>query len=200
MMPNSHSFAIKKDFRRAFHLAALLLSPALGAGCASAPLPRPSDPLVAGEPTWPEDVEKRAEHADRVCGTREAQLEFDYQAGKEEQNKFKTILGSITGAVGTAGGVAGGIGAFVIKDPDTVKTMTGVTGFVSGGLGAIGSLVTALVSPGAAKMKSSAQSLTTIEASKAKARAALQKDPAAWSDADREAFTKATTELESACK
>jgi hypothetical protein len=168
---------------------------------ASPPVMRRSEPLVTGEPTWPEDVAREAERADRVCGTREAQLLYDYQQAKEEQENFKTIMGSITGGVGTVGGVIGGIGTYAIDSPDTAKTVTGVTGFVTAGLGAIGSVVTILVSPGASTMKSSSQSLSSITQKRAEARAALaKKDPSSWSDAEKEAWAKASKELEAACK
>jgi hypothetical protein len=169
-------------------------------GCSAAVVKRPSAPLVAGEPTWPDDVARDAERADRVCSARETTALYDYQEGKEEQNNFKTALGSATGAVGTAGGIVGGVGAFVIDDPDTVKTMTGVTAFVSGGLGAVGSVVTALVNPGKSKMETSAGKLADIDAKKNAARALLEKDPASWSDADKEAWKKAASDLEASCK
>lgn len=159
-----------------------------------------SEPLIAGEPAFPEDVARSAERADRVCGTREAQLLYDYQQAKEEQENFKTIMGSITGGVGTVGGVIGGIGTYAIDSPDTAKTVTGVTGFVTAGLGAIGSAVTLIVSPGKSKMKSSSESLASISKKRAEARAALKKDPSSWSDADKEAWAKASKDLEEACK
>jgi hypothetical protein len=171
-------------------------------GCAaSTPLKRPNEPLIMGEPTWPEEVTREAARADRRCGAREAQLLYDYQEGKEEQQRFKTTLGSITGAVGTAGGVISGVGAYAINSPDTAKAVSGVTGFVAGGLAAVGSIVTMLVSPGAAKMASSSQSLTSIEEKRASARAVIKKkDPSSWSDEEREAWSKAAKELEAACK
>jgi hypothetical protein len=170
-------------------------------GCASVPVKRPSEPLVAGEPTWPEEVTRVAERADRRCGTREAQLLYDYHEGKEEQQHFKTLMGSITGAIGTAGGAISGVGAYTINSPDTAKTVSGVAGFVTGGLGAVGALVTVLVSPGAAKMASSSQSLTAIDEKRASARAALKKkDPSTWSTEEKEAWSKTAKELEAACK
>jgi hypothetical protein len=179
----------------------LVLAMTLATGCSAAtPMKRPSEPLASGAPSWPDDVTREAERADRSCGAREAQLLYDFQEGKEEQQSFKTILGSITGGVGTVGGVVGGVGAVVIDDPDTVKTMTGVTGFISAGLGAAGSVVTAVVSPGEAKMKNSKVRLAAIDQKRAAARAALAKDPATWSDADREAWTKTSSELEATCK
>jgi hypothetical protein len=169
--------------------------------CAATPVKRPSQPLVTGEPTWPEDVTRAAERADRYCGTRETQLLYDYHEGKEEQQNFKTVMGSITGGVGTAGGVIAGVGTYVIDSPDTKEAVTGITGFVTAGLGAVGSLVTILVSPGASKMQSSSQSLTSIEQKRAAARAALKdKDPSAWSEAEKEAWAKAAKDLEAACK
>lgn len=162
---------------------------------------RPSEPLVAGEPTWPEDVVRQAERADRVCGNREAQLLYDYHEGKEEQESFKTIMGSITGAVGTAGGVIGGVGTYVIDSPDTKEVLTGVTGFVTAGLGAVGSVLTLVISPGKSKVESSTQSLASIDQKKMAAREALKKkDPATWSDAEKEAWAKAAKDLEAACK
>jgi hypothetical protein len=179
-------------------MVALLMT---ATGCASTPLKRPSEPLIMGEPTWPEEVTREAARVDRRCGTREAQLLYDYQEGKEEQQRFKTILGSITGAVGTAGGVISGVGSYAISSPDTAKAVSGVTGFVAGGLGAVGSIVTVLVSPGAAKMASSSQSLTSIEEKRASARAALKsKDPSSWSDEEKAAWSKAAKELDAACK
>jgi len=171
-------------------------------GCAAElPLKRPSDPLTTGQSAWPEDVVREAERVDRVCGTREAQLLYDYHEGQEEQQKFKTIMGSITGGVGTAGGAVAGVGAYVIDSPDTMKTVTGVTGIVTAGLGAVGSVVTLVVSPGAAKVKNAKQSLASIDQKRATARAALKdKDPSAWSDAEREAWNKASKDLADACK
>jgi hypothetical protein len=165
------------------------------------PVVRPSEPLVTDEGKLPEDVAKEAERADRICGSRETQLLFDYHEGKEEKEKFKTIMGSITGGVGTAGGAIGGIGAYVIDSPDTMKLVTGVTGFVTAGLGAVGSVVTLLVSPGQSKIDQSSQSLSTIEQKRTAARTALKgKDPSTWSDAEKEAWAKAAKELQAACK
>jgi phage shock protein PspC (stress-responsive transcriptional regulator) len=189
--------------RRSFGLARVIVVAlaVTSTACAAVPVKRPSEPLVTGEPKWPEEVVREAERADRVCGTREAQLLYDYHEGKEEQQSFKTMMGSITGGVGTVGGVVGGVGAYVIDSPDTVKTMTGITGFVTAGLGAAGSVITILVSPGKAKMDSSSQSLMTIGQKKDAARAALKdKDPSTWSDAEKEAWAKASKELEAACK
>lgn len=174
--------------------------PAIGvAGCTTAKVKPPSAPLSAGETTWPEDVADEAAKADRLCTSKETKLLFQYQEGKEQQEGFKTALGSVTGGVGTAGGVITGVGAFVIDDADTKETMTGVTGFVSAGLGAVGSIVTAVVSPGKSKMTDSAAGLDDIDKKKEKARAALTKDPAAWSDADKEAWAAAVKDLEAAC-
>ncbi len=154
-----------------------------------------------GEPTWPDDVTRLAERADRRCGTREAQLLYDYHEAKEEQQRFKTILGSITGAVGTAGGAISGVGAYTIKSPDTAKAVSGVSGFVTGGLGAIGAVITVVVSPGAAKMASSSQSLTSIDEKRAAVREAIKKkDPNLWSTEEKEAWSKTAKELEAACK
>lgn len=175
---------------------------ATSTACASSgPIKRPSAPLVNAETKWPEDVARDAERADRLCGTREAQLLFDYHEGKEEKENFKTIMGSITGAVGTAGGAIGGVGAYVIDSPDTAKTVTGVTGFVTAGLGAVGSVITLVVSPGKSKMENAQQSLSSIEQKREAARAAVAgKDPSSWSDAEKEAWTKAAKDLEAACK
>ena len=171
-------------------------------GCASTtPLKRPSESLVKGEPSWPEEVTRLAERVDRRCGAREAQLLYDYHEAKEEQQRFKTIVGSITGAVGTAGGAISGVGAYAIKTPDTAKTVSGVSGIVTGGLGAIGTVITVVVSPGAAKMASATEALSTIEEKRATARAALEgKDPSSWSSDQKEAWSKAAKELEAACK
>jgi hypothetical protein len=168
--------------------------------CAAAPARRPSEPLSAGQPTWPEEVVKEAERVDRVCGSREARLLSDYQEGKEEQQKFKTLIGSITGGVGTVGGAIGGVGAYAIHSPSTMKTLTGVTGIVSAGLGAVGTVVTIVVSPGKAKVEGATQSLASLDQKKAAAREALKKDPKAWSSADKEAWAKATKDLESTCR
>jgi hypothetical protein len=169
--------------------------------CAATPVKRPSEPLIKGEPTWPEEVMRAAERADRVCRAREDRLHADYQEGKEEKEKFKTVLGSITGAVGTAGGVITGVGAYVISSPDTAKTVTGVTGFVSGGLAAVGSVVTLVLSPGEGKMKSASEALAAIDEKRAAAHAALDgKDPSAWSDTEKAAWAKAVKELETQCK
>ncbi len=174
----------------------------MSAACASTgPIKRPSEPLVVGQPAWPEDVSRAAERADRVCATRESQLVFDYEEGKQDQEKFKTIMGSVTGGVGTVGGAITGVGAYVIDSPDTMKKVTGVTGIITAGLGAVGTVITFVVTPGKSKMQNASQSLTTIEQKRAAARAALTgKDPSAWSDADKEAFAKAAKELEAACK
>jgi hypothetical protein len=183
-------------------LAGVVLAMTATACSSSSALPvkRPSEPLTMGEPQWPEDVARQAARVDRVCGTRETQLLYDYQEAKQDQQKFKTVMGSITGAVGTVGGAIGGIGAFVIDSPDTIKTVTGVTGLVSMGLGAVGSVVTLVVSPGAEKTKSVSQSLAAIEQKKTAARALTDKNPSSWSDADKEAWTKAAKDLEAACK
>lgn len=171
-------------------------------GCASTtPLKRPSESLVKGEPSWPDEVTRVAERVDRRCGAREAQLLYDYHEAKEEQQRFKTIVGSITGAVGTAGGAISGVGAYAIKTPETAKTVSGVSGIVTGGLGAIGTVITVVVSPGAAKMASATEALHTIEEKRATARAALEgKDPGAWSSDQKEAWAKAAKDLEAACK
>lgn len=193
----------ENDVRRSRGLAWILAVGLAGggAGCAAAPPPKPSEPLTTGEPSWPESVTREAERAERICGARESKLLREQQEGKEEQQKFKTLMGSITGGVGTVGGVLGGVGSFVINSPDTVKTMTGVTGFVSAGLGAVGSVVTAVVSPGKEKLEASSKALATIDEKKAAARDVLtKKDPSMWSDAEKEAWSKASKELESACK
>jgi hypothetical protein len=190
---------LRQQALRAVATTTLLVS-AVGCASTGGPIKRPTEPLMSGEPAWPDDVKKEADQIDRTCGTREAQLLYDYQEGKEEQGGFKTIIGSITGGIGTAGGVAAGVGALVIKDPDAAKKMTGVTSFVTGGLGAIGSVITAVVSPGASKMKSSSDKLTTIDQKKEAARKELAKDPGTWSDADKDAWKKTSGELDAACK
>lgn len=182
---------------RAAGVAAAVLSTA----CAAAPAKKPSAPLVTGEPSWPEDVERDAVRVDRMCQAREARLQAEYKEGKEEQESFKTLLGTITGGVGTAGGVVTGVGSYVIDSPDTAKTVTGVTGFVSGGLAAVGSVVTLVLSPGEAKMKSATQSLASLDEKRAAAHDVLEKkDPGAWSDSDKEAWAKAVGALEEECK
>jgi hypothetical protein len=175
---------------------------ATSTACAAAtPVARPSQPLITGEPTWPEDIMHEAERAERACNKREAQLRFDYEEGKKEQDKFKTIMGSVTGGVGTVSGAISGVGAYVIKSPDTMKTVTGITGFVGAGLGAAGSLVTIFVQPGAKQLKSSSESLASIEQKRAAARAVLeQKDPGSWSEEEKAAWEKAAKDLEDLCK
>lgn len=169
--------------------------------CASVPVKRPGEPLISRELSWPDEITRVAERADRHCGARETQLLYDYHEAKEEQQRFKTILGSITGAVGTVGGAISGVGAVAINSPATAKTVSGVSGFVTGGLGAIGAVVTVLVSPGAEKMASSSQSLTAIDEKRAVAREALKKkDPNSWSSEEKEAWLKTAKELEAACK
>ncbi|MFO0616257.1 MAG: hypothetical protein U0414_26925 [Polyangiaceae bacterium] len=192
---------MRKVQRSSDRLVLVLLAGAVfgAVGCASAKVKPPSAPLSSAETAWPEDVADEAAKADRLCGTKESKLLFRYQEGKEQQEGFKTILGSITGGVGTAGGVITGVGAFVIDDQDTKETMTGVTGFVTAGLGAVGSIVTAVVSPGKSKMTDSAVGLEDIDKKKEKARAALTKDPASWSDADKEAWSSAVKDLEASC-
>jgi hypothetical protein len=172
----------------------------MSAACAATPAKKPNEPLISGEPSWPDDIKRQVERADRACSARESQLLASQQEAKDEQQKFKTTLGSITGGVGTVGGVIGGVGAFALK-PEDVKTMTGVTGFVSAGLGAVGSVVTALYNPGADKVKATTEALAAIQEKKAAARDLLKaKDPASWSDAEKEAWAKASKELEAACK
>jgi len=171
------------------------------AGCAAAPAKRPSEPTITVGASWPESVTHDVERAERACGTRERALLREQQEGKEEQQKFKTLMGSLTGGVGTVGGVLGGVGAYVIDAPDTMKTLTGVTGFVSAGLGAVGSVVTAVVSPGTEKLEASSKALAAIDAKREAARAVLEKkDPSAWSDAERDAWSKALRELDDVCK
>lgn len=179
----------------ALALSAVALS---SVGCASAKPKPPSAPL-SSEAAWPEEIADEAAKADRLCSSKESKLLFDYQEGKEQQEGFKTILGSITGGVGTAGGVITGVGAFVIDDQQTKETMTGVTGFVSAGLGAVGSIITAVVSPGKSKMTESATSLDDIDKKKEKARATLSKDPATWTDDEKAAWSSAVKDLEAAC-
>ncbi|MDI3290074.1 hypothetical protein [Polyangium sp. 15x6] len=173
-------------------------------GCAkneTTPLKRPSEPLITGEPQWPEDVTRQAERADRVCSQRQAQLLYDYEEAKQDQQKFKTIMGSITGGVGTVGGAVGGVGAYVIDSPETIKKVTGITGIVTAGLGAVGSVVTLVLSPGESKMHSASASIASIEQKRAAARTALtQKDPSTWSEEEKEAWSKAAKDLEAACK
>src|SRR5690349_14801706 len=92
-------------FRRTSQSFSLVATALLATACAATPVKRPSAPLVSGEPSWPEEIADEAERADRLCGNKEAQLLYDHQEGKEEQQNFKTIMGSITGGVGTVGGV-----------------------------------------------------------------------------------------------
>lgn len=182
-------------------LALAGLSMACASSNAQAQLMRPSEPLVMGEPAWPADVVKDAERADRVCSTKETQLLFDYKDAQDEQQKFKTIMGSITGGIGTVGGAVGGVGGFVIDDPDTLKKLAGITGVVTAGLGAAVSVVGLIIKPGKDKEKNATQSLQTIEQKRVAARKVLKdKDPGSWSDAEKEAWSKAQKDLEAACK
>lgn len=180
-------------------MAGILLA-VTSTACASAPPRRASEPLNSGQATWPEYVVKDADRVDRLCGTRESRLQSDLQEGKQEQDKFKTLIGSITGGVGTVGGAAGGVGAYVIKDQNTMKTMTGVTGIVSGSLGAVGTVVTIVVAPGKAKVEGATQGLANLDQKRAAAREVLKKDPSTWTPADKEAWGKVTKELEATCK
>jgi len=158
-------------------------------------------PLITGEPQWPEEVTREASRADRICTQRQAALRFEQEQAKKEQEKFKTIMGSITGGIGTVGGGITGVGAYVIDSPDTMKTVSGITGIVTAGLGAVGSLVTLFVKPGDAKVKSTSESLLAIEQKKDAARTALtQKDPSTWSEEEKAAWAKAEKDLEDACK
>ncbi|NUP10829.1 MAG: hypothetical protein HOW73_32700 [Polyangiaceae bacterium] len=166
-------------------------------GCAPPPISRPSAPLTAGAGV-PDDVQEEADDIDRICSQREGQLVFDYQKGKEDQEEFKTILGSVTGGVGTAGGVAGGVGAFVAKEED-VKTITGVSGFITAGLGAVGGIVTAVVTPGKEQMETSQAALVAIEEKKKKARAALE-GKESFGDEEKAKWSEARAELEKVCK
>lgn len=173
----------------------------MSVGCAATPAKRPSEPLITGDPTWPEEVVREAERADRTCRAREAKLDAEYKEGKEEQEGFKTLMGSITGAVGTAGGVVAGVGAYTINSQEDMKTVTGVTGFVSGGLGAVGSVVTLLISPGEAKMNRAQEGRAAIDEKREAASKVLkEKDPGSWSDSEKEAWSKATKELVAVCK
>lgn len=100
-----------------FSMAIGIAAPALSAGCSTPPARTPATPLVTGEPAWPEDVARDAARLDRLCQAREAKLQAEYREGKEEQEGFKTLMGSISGAVGTAGGVVTGVGSYVIDSP-----------------------------------------------------------------------------------
>lgn len=171
---------------------------ALGAvGCAPEPIARPASPISAGAGA-PEDIRDEAEDLDRMCSGKEAQLVFSYQEGKEEQEEFKTIIGSITGGVGTAGGIAAGVGG-IVADPDDVETITAVSGFITAGLGAIGGIVGGVVTPGKEKMETSQASMAGVQAKKENARKLLAKS-GEWTDEDRAAWAKAKAELEEACK
>jgi hypothetical protein len=184
---------------RSFMTVTCLALTLASAACAATPPRKASEPLNNGEARWPDYVVKDTDRVDRLCGAREAKLQADLQEGKQDQDKFKTIIGSITGGVTTAGGVAGGVGAYVISDQSTKQTMTGVTGFVSAGLGAAGTVVTILVAPGKAKMEGANHGLTTLDAKRNAAREVLKKDPGAWTSADKEAWNKAKADLEAAC-
>src|SRR5688572_17535326 len=63
----------------------------------------PSGPLIAAEATWPEDVTREAERADRLCSQRQTALRFGQDQAKQKKDKFKTAMGGITGGVGTVG-------------------------------------------------------------------------------------------------
>jgi hypothetical protein len=184
------------------HRAYVFVLSMLGAltGCASAPLPRPSAPLLENEgESIPADVRGDLDRLDRACGHREAALGYDYQEARTEQQTFKTTIGSITGGVGTLSGGIGGVGALVASDKD-IKTLTSVTGFVGAGLGAVGTVLTAVLNPGAARMKESLASIERIEAAKKEARASLATKPGSWSGADRDAWKKKAEALSAACK
>lgn len=169
--------------------------------CSSSVPPKPPvAALVEGEPTWPEDVMRDAERADRVCTKRVTALKFDQDQAKKKKEKFKTAMGSVTGAVGTAGGAIGAVGAFVIDSPDTMKQLTGVTGIVTAGLGAVGSVVTLIVSPGETELKATTAALEAIDKKRGEARDLLAKDPNKWSEDDKAAWAKAQQELMDLCK
>ncbi|MFO0552693.1 MAG: hypothetical protein U0271_30155 [Polyangiaceae bacterium] len=153
-------------------------------GCNPLTLSHPGAPLAA--PGLPDDRRGEAERLDAACARTETDLAFTYQEGKEEQDQFKTILGSITGSVTTAGGIAAAIGGLVASKDD-VSLITGVTGFVSGGLGAIGTVVTSVYVPGKDKMDGAAERQARIEKARADAaKAASADDPEAWDRAAKE--------------
>jgi hypothetical protein len=184
---------------------AIMLATALAMtvmACSSSVPPKPpAGPLVQGEPTWPDDVMREAERSDRICNKRVTTLKFDQDQAKKEKEKFKTVLGSMTGAVGTVGGAIGGVGAFVIDSPDTLKTLAGVTGIVTAGLGAAGSLVTLFVSPGEEKLKSTTASLEAIDKKREAGRDLLtKKNPSEWTEEDKAAWAKLQQELADLCK
>lgn len=170
--------------------------------CAATPVRGPSEPLgsAPAAPAWPDYVVKDTDRVDRVCGAREAKLQAELQEGKQEQDKFKTIIGSITGGVGTASGVVGGVGAYAISSQSTMKTLTGVTGFVGAGLGAVGTVITLLVAPGKAKVDGATQSLAALDQKRNAAREVLKKDPRSWTAADKEAWGKAAQDLDATCR
>lgn len=158
-------------------------------GCNPLTLSRPGAPLAG--PGLADDRRPEAERLDAACSRAETDLAFAYQEGKDEQDQFKTILGSITGSVTTAGGIAGAVGGLVASKDD-VSLITGITGFVSGGLGAVGTIVTSVYVPGKDKMDAAAERQARIE----KARGEAQK---AAADGDPEAWDRAAKELAAAC-
>lgn len=157
-------------------------------------------PLVAGEPTWPEDVVHQADRIDRICAQRQAALLIEQEEAQKSQQKFKTVMGSITGGIGTVGGAIGGVGAFVIDSPETTKQLASITGVATAGLGAIGSVLTLVLKPGDEKLKNATEALTTIGQKKEAARTALKKDPSTWTETDKAAWEKAQKDLETVCK
>lgn len=196
----------KSSFGRVGSLTITIVMPVAlamsGLACSSSVPPKPPvGPLVQGEPTWPEDVMREAERSDRICGKRVTMLKFDQDQAKKQKEKFKTAMGSVTGAVGTAGGALTGIGSFVIDSPDTMKQLTSIAGLATAGLGAVGSVVTLVVSPGEAVLKSTQESLDAIEKKREAARDLLtKKDPNSWTAEDKAAWAKLQQELADACK
>lgn len=196
---------IPNDIRRRSLGTAIMMAITLSMmslACSSSVPPKPpAGPLVQGEPTWPDDIMREAERSDRICNKRVTVLQFEQDQAKKKKEKFKTAMGSVTGAVGTAGGAIGGIGAFVIDSPDTIKMLSGVTGIVTAGLGAVGSVVTLVVSPGEEQLKSTTASLEAIDKKRDVGRNLLtNKDPSKWTEEDKAAWAKIQQELADLCK
>lgn len=180
--------------------AMFLATNSLACSSSKTPPKPPTGPLVQGEPTWPEEITRQAEKSDRVCNKRVTTLQFELEQAKKEKEKFKTAMGSVSGAVGTVGGTVSTVGAFVLEPAD-MKQLTTITGIATAGLGAAGSVVTLLVSPGESKLKSLTASLDAIDKKRGEARDLLtKKDPSSWTEEDKTAWAKAQQDLADLCK
>jgi hypothetical protein len=183
-----------------FVLAMFLPLTALACSSNKTPPKPPTGALVQGEPTWPEEITREAERSDRICNKRVTTLQFEQEQAKKEKEKFKTAIASVSGAVGTAGGTVSTVGAFVLEPAD-MKQLTVITGLATAGLGAAGTVVTLLVSPGEDKLKSMTASLDAIDKKRGQARELLtKKDPSTWTEEDKTAWAKVQQELADLCK